>query len=1461
MVAVHPALVHPRYAAGVLLGQGAQGVAVRVQDREQPHRALVAKVLAAGQCTEASLEGEFALLARTYVPGLVRAHDFGRDERTGAPFLVEDFVDGPDAASWVRDAPSDAARVERLVTILSSVAQTLCFLHDAGFVHGDLKPDHVRIHGGERPTLLDLGAAVRWSRRSTDAARAFTRGYAAPELLAGSAPSPRTDLYALGALVHAVVVGAPPTEAGLQLHRKARWVPAALAELVDTLVAAHPEDRPKDARDVLAGLSAACPAEQRPAVAGARSLGGVIRQDSLAQLSRPQLGVRYVTGAPGAGKSHLLDELVIRALLSGRPVRRVRFPSVDAAMSLRLLAWLRGRQDACPFTLPAQGVALVVLDDVEQGPAELPAALEAFRCHGATELNLDVIVGVRQAPEAAEPHMLAPLQREACERLCSEIDPTQDAAAIWLASQGNIGWIVAALGSVPLSREAIVERARSLSPPARMQLGMLAAAGGHLSEACLIRAVNESASEALAELARHALIHRHVRGVAREREVFLVGAERAEELADALAPHDVVDRLASAVLEPGMHVSVPALLALARAPHAPSERNALLRLAAERSRLDGLRGEQVEALLELCADPSQRSAQVLAELDRITRGGGSAGMHPRLVDWLEEGARRFPALAVLSLRRRAELCARTGEVELARSTAARALSLAEESRDPVGVALAYSTGGAVALYRADWEFAERALEQARRTIAAGAVDDAEEIARIHHNFGVVALYRGRLEAAAAAFTQSLDAKRALGDRAGVWACLLNLGLARSQLGELDAAEDALTEATALCRSLSQLAGVGWCLAAQAEVALRRGNTRTAEKCISDAEHLGETLPVPVRADLLLLRSELALLEGDARRGLSELARLPADTRTGDPAVDLRACVLEARAALVQLPADRKRASKLAVSVIRRARKLELAEPERRAWVLLREVRRGRKTTGKPGGSEVRYDADVGVDAIFEWLDGVARGTSAEDAGVALAQLLCRGSGAERAFLILLDDGDRVVRAVGVDLDGLPVAEPEKRAGPAITDVHGVSHVPIVDTPGGRGRRLSATLVGPGGPAGVLLGHRFLTGCFERVSEELAARWLSLAALCMRLGRDEAEASVSPRPPVLAMPAASVTLREVTAEPSTVLPLRQRQRQYPALVGTSAAFQRALDRLDAAVDSELPVLISGETGVGKELFARALHDAGPRKSAHFVAINCGAIPDALFEAELFGHARGSFTGADRARQGLLARAEGGTLFLDEIGELPLLRQAALLRALATRTYRPVGSDSERPFDVRIVAATNRNLEQEVENGRFRRDLLYRIQVLHVAVPPLREREGDVLEIAKHVMRHAGRELPITKEAAEVLVAYRWPGNVRELEHQIQRIAAAGTDAVSVEHLSREVRGATRRKQKPRAAAGSSDERQEVEQALRSADGNITRAARTLSMTRQGLKKKMARLGMRNSADVRAGAVRATPSGQK
>ena len=1457
-----PALVHPRYSSGALLGQGAQGVVIRVVDREDPERPLVAKVLAPGKFSEAWLEGEFSLLARVFVPGLVRAHDFGRDEGTGMPFLVEDFVDGPDAATWVAAASSDSERVNRLIMILSTVAQTLCFLHDAGFLHGDLKPDHVRIQGEQQPTLLDLGAAVRWSRAEIAAATAFTPGYAAPELLAGAAPSPRTDLYALGALAYAIVTGTTPTAGATDMRRNARWVPSALAELVEAMIATHPEDRPKDARALLARLAHACPTEQRPESVAGRSSGGLIRKASLQQLLCPRTGVRYVTGVAGSGKSHLLDELCISALLSGRPVRRIRFPGADPELVMRLLAFLRGQKDACPFSFPDAAAPLVVLDDVEQGPTEFTSALEAFRCHGAAESGIDVVVGVRDAPEPAKPLRLEPLDRQACRRFCSELAPEQDADAVWRASEGNIGWIVAALGRVPLSREAIVERARTLSEEARLSLGMLAAAGGRLPERSLKAATGSEAQTALAELARHALIDRHALASTDDREVSLLGAARAEELADALAPHDVVDALADAVLQPGAHVPVAALLALARAPHAPTRRNALLELAAERSRVDGLRGEQVDALLELCADRQQRTPQVLTELDRITRGGGSAGLHPQLVDWLDHAAGEYPELAVLALRRRAELHARKGEAVEARELSDQAHALAAVSRDPARIALACSTRGAVALYRADWELAEAALEQARGTIASGAVDDAEEVARIHHNVGVVALYRGRLEEASAAFSQSLATKRALGDRAGVWACLLNLGLSECQLGNLDAAERALAEASALCRSLAQLSGLGWCLAAQAEVALRRHDPAAAEKCISDAEHLGERLPVPVRADLILLRAELALLEGDAKVALGELAKLPSETRQGDTLVDLRACVIEAKAALVQLPADRRRAGRLAVAVIRRARAAQLAEPERRAWNVLREARKSR--AARPS-AKLGYDADVADgDVVFQWLESVGRGARPEDATIALAKLLCAESGAERAFILLLDREDRIARAVGVDLDGLPVAQAEQRIDLTIADVRGISHIPAVDGPGGRGCRLSAVVDTEYGRAGYVLEHRFMQGRFDALPESVAERWLTLAAVAMRLGQDTPRPETretATRSPVLAVTGASVAMREVTAEPSTVLPIRERKRHYPALIGDSPAFQRALDRLDAAVDSDLPVLISGETGVGKELFARALHDGGARSRGHFVAINCGAIPDALFEAELFGHARGSFTGADRARPGLLARAEGGTLFMDEIGELPLARQATLLRALATRTYRPVGSDSERPFDVRIVAATNRDLEQEEKAGRFRRDLLYRINVLTIPVPPLRQRDKDVILIANHVLRNAGTPLPIAPSAAEALLGYRWPGNVRELEHQMQRVAATGTSVVELEQLSREVRGAKRRKKKARAPVGSAAERREVEDALRQCNGNITRAAEKLSMTRQGLKKKLVRLGLRGSANVRDAAVRARPSGRK
>ena len=217
----------------------------------------------------------------------------------------------------------------------------------------------------------------------------------------------------------------------------------------------------------------------------------------------------------------------------------------------------------------------------------------------------------------------------------------------------------------------------------------------------------------------------------------------------------------------------------------------------------------------------------------------------------------------------------------------------------------------------------------------------------------------------------------------------------------------------------------------------------------------------------------------------------------------------------------------------------------------------------------------------------------------------------------------------------------------------------------------------------------------------------------------------------------------------------------------------LETIDRVARSSCTVLVTGESGTGKELVVAALHDASTRKAAPLVTINCGAIPNELVESELFGHAKGAFTGAQGNRRGLVAAAEGGTLFLDEVGELPLAVQVKLLRLLQQREYTPLGETRAMKCDVRIVAATNRDLEEEVKAGRFREDLYYRLNVIHVELPALRERRGDLVILARHFCRvfseRAGRDdlKGLSESALAAIEAYPWPGNVRALENAIER----------------------------------------------------------------------------------------------
>jgi len=237
-----------------------------------------------------------------------------------------------------------------------------------------------------------------------------------------------------------------------------------------------------------------------------------------------------------------------------------------------------------------------------------------------------------------------------------------------------------------------------------------------------------------------------------------------------------------------------------------------------------------------------------------------------------------------------------------------------------------------------------------------------------------------------------------------------------------------------------------------------------------------------------------------------------------------------------------------------------------------------------------------------------------------------------------------------------------------------------------------------------------------------------------------------------------------------------------LVGSCQAMQILYRRILRVAPADITVLVQGESGTGKELAARAIHQYSPRKDHPLVCVNCAAIPESLIESELFGHEKGSFTGATAARQGLVEAAEGGTLFLDEIGELPMEAQARLLRVLQESEVRRVGSVHARKVDIRLIAATHRNLKKLVKEGNFREDLYYRLQVIEIALPPLRDRRADVLEIAEHLIKKHCRRLKIdnlpqlSQGARALVVRYDWPGNVRELENAIQRalILADGID---------------------------------------------------------------------------------------
>lgn len=320
---------------------------------------------------------------------------------------------------------------------------------------------------------------------------------------------------------------------------------------------------------------------------------------------------------------------------------------------------------------------------------------------------------------------------------------------------------------------------------------------------------------------------------------------------------------------------------------------------------------------------------------------------------------------------------------------------------------------------------------------------------------------------------------------------------------------------------------------------------------------------------------------------------------------------------------------------------------------------------------------------------------------------------------------------------------------------------------------------------------------------------------------------------------------------------KKREAYGEIVGTSDVMREVFDRITKVYQTDVAVLIEGESGTGKELVAKAIHNCSTRSDKPFVAINCGGIPENLLESELFGHVKGAFTGAISHKDGLFKVASGGSLFLDEIGETSMALQVKLLRVLDEMKIRPVGSATDFSVDVRLISATNKDLEKVVSEGKFREDFYYRLNVIPLYVPSLRERREDILLLARHFLgefrRRAGRKIDISQETEKILEQYRWPGNVRELENVIERAAAlCNGGAIGPHDLPRKLCDSAA--EEPYAAEFPSEgihlnsrveafERSLIKQAMKRTSNSQTKAARLLRLSPRSLRYKLEKYNMK------------------
>jgi serine/threonine-protein kinase PknK len=952
--------------------------------------------------------------------------------------------------------------------------------------------------------------------------------------------------------------------------------------------------------------------------------------------------------------------------------------------------------------------------------------------------------------------------------------------------------------------------------------------------------------------------------------------------------------LGDALRAQGRYADALASIAACESARAMLLRAELHRLAGERDEASAL-ATRVAAHAE--DDVAAEAGAILArlafdagELERADRlaasagaraGSESAALRAREVALLVRLARGEQAEVAEGIRSALERARKAGLRDAEARLSSLAGELARAEGDPHGAARRFA---------AAFELADAAGEH-------------HASAAFLHNVGAQRLDCGEPGPAVLALREAARRLSRLGRGADSARALYNLGHAAQLIGADDvalasakraresarAAGDVTTEAYATCLEaemrlrfgerkpalalLAELVHAALAPAVRAMVAARAvslqlaaGDASAAEQALLAAEALATEGGAPAQIECALARAQLALARGDGEAARIAAERAHAQAQQGGSFdARMRALLIAAKAARAcgdaVLAAGR--LAEVRSLLDQAARGLSPSERAR-----LRGVDAYRPAFEAAPSSVAAGAAFAAEPPDERWraLAGTAKRLTAERRLPRLYEIVLDAaielSGAERGYLVIKDrDGVPRVRAGrglsqdDIDRDELTLSRSIVSrvlgSGRALATMDAAHDERLSSAASVHALSLRSVLAVPLRVRGEIAGALYLEDRLRPFAfGELELALLSDLADLASIALDSAELVRGERRAARRLSVLRARLaRRVEVQALELESLRSSQREiageYAGIVGHSRAMQGVLALVGKVARSEVPVLICGESGTGKELIARAVHDSSANAQGPFVTENCGAIPEPLLESALFGHVKGAFTGADRRRLGLFEVADGGTLFLDEIGEMSPPMQARLLRVLQDGEVRPVGSEQARKVRVRVLCATHRDLPAMVADGRFREDLFYRIAVVTVALPALRERPEDIAPLVAHfVAKHAqGRSVEIDRRALAALARHAWPGNVRQLENEIRRALVLGDDVIALEHLSPALLDAG-------AGAGADPldmraqvdqlERRLIRQALDASAGNQTRAARLLGVSRYGLQKMMRRL---------------------